>query len=114
MATQTLEGFDRLLVESIDEAMRELFSQQVVDALHHNLKTKHSLEEKNIAANLGTVCAVLEHHFGTSAHTIETVIAMRLYSKLGLKFERRKDRRLAGYVYDAKIKIRPPAHHFVR
>jgi len=105
----TEESFDETLIESIDEALQSLFSQQVVDAFHQNLKTKRSLGEDDLPANLEVVSAVLEKYFGEGAHTIENTIARRLYSKWGLEFQRSHDGRLTEYVANVRTKIQPVA-----
>jgi len=107
LSNQTIENFDEVLVESIDEALRALFSQQVVDAFHENLKTRRSLNEEDLPANLAVVSLVLEKYFGQGAQTIENSIAQRLYSKWGLEFQRKDDGRLTGYVENARSKIQP-------
>jgi len=107
LLNQTTEDLDEVLVESIDEALRALFSQQLVDAFHENLKTRRSLSETNLPANLEVVSIVLEKYFGQGAPTIENAIAQRLYSKWGLEFQRKHDGRLTEYVESVRTKIQP-------
>jgi hypothetical protein len=104
---QATDHFDEAIVESIDEALRALFSQQVVDAFHETLKTRRSLNEESVPANLAVVSVVLEKYFGQGAHTIENTIAQRLYSKWGLQFQNKHDGRLTEYVAQARIKVQP-------
>jgi hypothetical protein len=110
LSTQIADYFDDVLVESIDEAIRSLFSQQVVDAFHSNLKTKRSVDERNLTANLRIVSIVLQKYFGDGAQTIEKTIAQRLYSKWGLEFRRNQDYNLTDYVENVRnrIQLAPP------
>ncbi len=96
------EAFDRALIESIDEAIRSLFSQQVVDAFHLNLKNKRSINQQDIPNSLQTLSVVFEKYFGLGSRTVERVIAQKLYLKLGIEFRRKEESRLVNYVESAK------------
>jgi hypothetical protein len=104
MAT-TNDEFDAAIRESMDEAIKSLLSQEVVDAFHANLKDKRSIKPEDIPNHLPTVSIVLEKYFGPSSHTIEKAIAQRLYSKYGLQFVGNESYKLADYVDNAKNKL---------
>lgn len=92
-------------LESMDEAITRLLSQEVVDALYSDLKNKRSINREQIPDNLPTLCIVLEKYFGIGARTIGRAIARRLYSKLGLEFVSMGDYQLINYVEGAKRKF---------
>ena len=106
-----IDRFDALLVESVDEAVRSLFSQQVVNALHENLKTVRSVDEKDIPSSLPVLSIVLAKYFGLGAPTIENNIAKGLYSKLGLEFQKKQEYKLIDYVQNARNKLNPSCSH---
>lgn len=97
---------DSSLVESVDETIRLLFSQKVVDALYLNLKNKRSINREEIPGNLHVLHVVLEEYFGPSARTLGRSIARKFYSKLGLEFQTRDGFQLTDYVDEAKKKLR--------
>lgn len=101
-----LNDFDKMLVESIDEGIRSLFSQQVVDALRSNLKNKRAIAPDNLPAQLPTLHIVLGKYFGLGARTVERAIVRSLYSKLGLEFQTIEAYQLEDYVYNAKNRLR--------
>ncbi len=105
LSNRIADDFDNVLVQSIDEAVRSLFSQQVVDSLRINLRTKRSLSEKDLPANLQVLSIVLRKYFGLGAQTIENTIAQRLYANCGVEFQRNEDYQLTDYVEDVRNKL---------
>lgn len=101
------EAFDRALIQSIDEAIKSVFSQQVVEAFHLNLKNRRSIDQQDIPNNLQTLSVVFEKYFGLGARTVERTIARKLYSKLGLEFRRKDQSRLIDSVESAKKMLAP-------
>lgn len=106
MSTQ-LSDFDKTLIESIDEGVRSLFSQEVVDALHSNLSDKESITLDALPEQLQTLHVVLERYFGLGALTLERTIARNFYSKLGLVFDAVGTYQLEDYVENARGKSKP-------
>jgi hypothetical protein len=107
--TTTNDEFSAALLESMDEAIRSLLSQQVADALHQNLRNNKSIEPEDIPQQLPTVSIVLKKYFGPSANTLEKAIARRLYSKYGLEFQSNRDYQLKDYVENARNKLKSAA-----
>jgi len=96
------DGFRAAVLESMDETVRTLLSQEVLDALHSNLKAKRSIDPADIPDHLQILSIVLEKFFGPSSRTIEKRIARRLYSKYGLKFQADESYDLLDYVEAAR------------
>jgi hypothetical protein len=104
------DEFGAALLESMDEAIESLLSQEVVEAFHASLRDKRSINPEDIPNHLPTVSIALEKYFGPSAHTIEKAIAKRLYLKYGLEFAGNEGYKLTDYVETAKNKLpKPPA-----
>ena len=109
MSTVTVtrgDDFDAGLLESMDNAIRSLLSQEVVDAFHSNLLAKRSIKLEEIPRQLPTVSVVLRKYFGPSAETIERAIAQKLYSKYGLELEKNEKYQLTDYVKNARSKLK--------
>ena len=100
------DEFGAALLESMDEAIRSLLSQEVVDAFRSNLRDKRSINPEAIPDQLPTVSIVLRKYFGPSAQTIENEIAQRLYSKCGLEYQRNDNYQLTDYVQNARNKLK--------
>lgn len=112
MSTVTVthgDDFDAAILESMDDAIRSLLSQDVLDAFHSNLMAKRSIRLEEIPRQLPTVSVVLRKYFGPSAETIEKAIAQRLYSKYGLEMENNEKYQLTEYVRNARSKLKPAA-----
>ena len=99
------DEFSTALLESMDDAIRSLLSQDVLDAFHSNLVNKQSISLEEIPDQLPTISIVLKKYFGPSADTIERAIAQRLYSKCGLEFQKNVDYQLTDYVEKARNKL---------
>jgi hypothetical protein len=99
------DEFSTALLESMDDAIRSLLSQDVLDAFHSNLVNKQSISLEEIPDQLPTISIVLKKYFGPSADTIERAIAQRLYSKCGLEFQKNIDYQLTDYVEKARNKL---------
>jgi len=106
--TSNVGNLETALTESVDETIRSLFSQQVVESFHANLKEKRSVNWEDLANQLPTLCIVLEKYFGLGSRTIERRIAQTLYAKYGLEFQRNEAFRLTDYVNNASSKLQPP------
>lgn len=101
------EDFSNVLLESMDEAIKSLLSEEVFEAFLSNLKEKRSISPEDIPNELPTVSIVLKKYFGPSAGTIERAIVQRLCSKYGFEFQRNDDLQLAAYVKNLRIKLSP-------
>jgi hypothetical protein len=108
--TMPNDEFSMAFVESIDETMRSLLGQEVLDAFMWNLKNKRTIMPDQIVENLPTVSVVLRKYFGVSASTIEGIIARRFYARYGIEFRRNPKYQLKEYVENARdqMKRKPP------
>jgi hypothetical protein len=102
--TSTIDG---PLVESVDDTLRELLSEQVRKAFYDHMETAHSLPRTLIPERLGDFQSVLSKTLGdTGREVLEKAIAKRLYLKLGLRFTEKHSYTLLQYVRDAEEKLR--------
>jgi DNA polymerase II large subunit len=99
-------GFDRLVIESLDESLAMVLDKIVREAVYDALEKYHSIAKNQIPKRLNDFTLMLERSFGTTpSKTIERDIAKRLYSKLGLIFVEKEDWRLPDYVREARTKM---------
>ena len=106
----TQEEFSTALLESMDDAIKSLLSEEVFEAFLLNLKEKRSINPENIPNELPTVSIMLKKYFGPSAGTIERATVQRFCSKYGFEFQRNDDLQLAGYIENLGIKLSPASH----
>ena len=107
--TAQYDEFSAAVVESMDDAIRALLSDDVLGAFRSNLTATQSISPEQIPNQLPTVSLVLKKYFGRSADIIEKAIAQRLYSRYGLEFQKNENFQLADYVTNARGKIKPKA-----
>ena len=104
------EDFSNVLLESMDNAIKSLLSEEVFEAFISNLQEKRSISPEDIPDELPTVSIVLKKYFGASAGTIERAIIKRVCSKYGFEFQRNDDLELAGYIKNLRTKLPPEPH----
>ena len=92
--------------QSIDQAISNVLSKQVMQAFYLHLRTRHSMDRDEIPYRLETFFSVLENEFGiAAAGTLSRAIARTLYSRLSLTFEDRPSYSLSNYVEEAKRRV---------
>jgi hypothetical protein len=74
---------DRLLLESLDEVLGDLFGKQVRDAFYDHMERNYYVGREDLPKRLGDFLLILERTFGQSSKTIERTLARRLCTKLG-------------------------------
>jgi hypothetical protein len=75
-----------LILESVDEGLMVL-GQNVRDALYYHIRTSHEVSREDIPDQLEEFHAALKHLFGPGVEVLETIIAKKIYSKIGLNYE---------------------------
>jgi len=94
-------GFEKALVEAIDEGLAILGSG-VANTIYYHVKKMSQVKREEIPEKLDAFHGALEGIFGAGAKIIERCIAKSLYSKLGLSFTEHWSWTIADYVKEAK------------
>lgn len=95
--------FTGQIVLAIDDTVRELLGQKILDALHQHVKTHYDIGPEELPYRLDTLYDVLENVFGVfGAKTIGHQVAKNLYVRLGLRFEDTENYTLHDYIEQAK------------
>jgi len=103
--------FNEVLVEAMDESVRELLSSLVLETLYRVLLEHYDVTRDELPYRLQTVFEILTKLFGTRGGlTIGKNISRRLYEKLGLEFEEVPHFELVDYMEIAKRKLAQTAH----
>lgn len=102
LESYTLED---LLVESIDEVLRDLLGTKVREAIYDYLERNYQIARDLIPRNLVTFFTVLDQICGKSSRIIGKAIASRLFAKLGWKFTEVKGFEFVDYLEAAKARI---------
>ena len=82
LATKSQE-FDKLLLNTIDEALNSL-GESVKQSIYFHIENKFNVTRNEIPENLAEFQGGLEKIFGTGARFIEILIMKKLHSKIGL------------------------------
>ena len=94
--------FDILLLESIREALNIILDEKAAESFLFHLEGKNLLRRDEIMKNQEAIGDELRKVFGLGSTKIENLIAALLFSKVGLKFEKR-DHSLNEFVQYAKL-----------
>lgn len=91
MSTDTKEEFKKLILQTIDENLRQIFRETATQIVYQFLENSYSLKREEIPEKLETFMEGLQAFFRSGARMIEQSILEELHVKLGLKYKSRKD-----------------------
>lgn len=116
MARKDLGG---LLLEAVDEYVRDVMGEGVREAFYGFFEEKFHLSKESIPNRLDEFVVVLSETFGMTGGAVTgRGVAKRLYAKLGLKFIEKPGYTLLDYVKEAEDKsaagISPSPHSGTR
>jgi len=95
------KDFDKLFIEAVDEGL-DVLGKSGRQMIFFHLEKSYSIKRHEIPKKPEAFAAGLEKIFGAGASVLEKLIVKSLYSKLGLKYEDKKERPFADYVNDVK------------
>ncbi|HUK50013.1 MAG TPA: hypothetical protein VLV18_03165, partial [Terriglobales bacterium] len=91
---------------AIDDAVRSILGEEVLQALLVHLLTFQRLARDEIPHRLNIFFPALENAFGpVSGKTLGRFIVKLLYARLGLEFRPRSDLTLLGYVEQVRAEL---------
>jgi hypothetical protein len=94
---------DGQLLESVDDTLKELLSEQFRTVFYEYMETTFSLPRTSIPERLDDFQSALSKTLGdTGRAVLERAIAKRLYLKLGLSFAENPGYTLLQYVREAE------------
>jgi hypothetical protein len=99
--------FERLLSESLDDALTDLFGEETKQIIYTWLKSEYRIAREEVPERLGDFDAALMRMFGRSSRAIRRVIVKRLYSKMRIEFVERTNYGLLDYIADARLSAQP-------
>jgi len=100
-------SFERLLLESLDDALTDLFGENSKKVIYISLKSEHGIAREEIPDRLADFDLALREMFGRSSRALHRVIVKSLYSRMHLEFFERPDYGLLDYVADAMVLAQP-------
>jgi len=100
VSADTKEEFKKLLLETIDENLKQIFRETATHIIYQFLENKYSLKREEIPEKLEIFMEGLHEFFRSGAHMIEQSILEELHVKLGLKYKSRGNYRFMDYIDD--------------
>jgi hypothetical protein len=90
--------FDRLLLDSMDEALADVFGAEFREMFYRYLEARFRIMKATLPNRLDDLASVLSTTFGpTGSLVLGRAIAKRLYSKVGTRFVEKTDWTLLEY-----------------
>ena len=97
--------FERLLLDSVDEALTDVLSAQFREIFYWYLEVKFCIMKATLPSRLDDLGSALSTTFGpTGSLVLERAIAKRLYSKVGIRFIEKPGWTLVEYLDHVKKK----------
>lgn len=100
MSVDTKEEFKKLLLQTIDENLKQIFQETATHIVYQFLENSYSLKREEIPEKLETFMEGLHQFFHSGSLMIEQMILKEIHMKLGLKYKIRKDYRFVDYIDD--------------
>lgn len=88
-----------LLLESIDEGLKEIFGEMATEIIYNYLKDKYSLKREEISEKLEVLMEGLEAFLSSSAaRVVEKNVLKNFYGTFGLQYQNEEDRSFIDHV----------------
>jgi len=100
VSVNTKEEFKKLLLQTIDENLKQIFQETATHIIYQFLESNYSLKREEIPEKLETFMEGLQEFFRSGAHMIEQTILKELYSNFGLRYKSREGYRFVDYIDD--------------
>ena len=79
--------FDVLLIKTIDNSLKEVFTENVASTIYAYLKSSYALDQEQIPERLDLFQDGLHNFLSSGAYVVERVILENLYSNLQIKHQ---------------------------
>jgi len=96
-------GFEKLLIEAVDEALASL-GDSARQSIYFHLEKKFKIERTEIPQHIEDFAEGLEKIFGAGAQFLEILIMKQLYEKTGRPLQWNKNKELIFVEYVAAAK----------
>jgi len=100
VSADTKEEFKKLLMQTIDENLKQIFRETATHIIYQFLENNYSLKREEIPEKLEIFMEGLQEFFRSGAQMIEQSILKELHSNLGLKYKSREGYRFIDYIDD--------------
>jgi len=100
VSADTKEEFKKLLLQTIDENLKQIFQETATHIIYQFLENNYSLKREEIPEKLETFMEGLHEFFRSGAHMIEQSILKELHMNFGLKYKSREGYRFTDYIDD--------------
>jgi len=102
--TEVKKDLDKLLEEAVDEGLNVL-GNSGKQMLFFHLEKSFSLKKNEILKKPETFTVAIEEIFGAGALVLERLIIKSVYSKLGLKYQEKKECTFSDFLRDVTVAL---------
>lgn len=100
------EVLSHLLLKAIDEELKHVFREEGVSVVYDFIENKCHLKREKIVEKPEVFSAGLYRLLVSMAPVIEKMVLENLFSKLGLRFEKKEGYEFSDYIRELKGKVR--------
>jgi hypothetical protein len=98
----TIGAVDDLLVDVVDETLRQVFKEEGSRAIYAFIKNNCHLKREEIAEKPNVFSSGLEKLLGSAAPVIEKIILENLYSRLQLEYKEMEGYEFSDYAKELR------------
>jgi hypothetical protein len=81
-----VSNFDQMLIESVDQALRDLLGDRTRNQIYDYLSTHYNYGREEIPERIEDFYTFLENTFATGSRTVGRTIIRRLFTRLGYEY----------------------------
>lgn len=104
-AEKTASAFDKILVESVREAISAALGRRLTEELTHYLEAYIGFSDEEMQNRLDALFTSLRSSFGLQGDALSKLIVKKLYQKAGIPFYEIAGREWIEYVGELKAKL---------
>jgi hypothetical protein len=87
--------FEKLLIKSVDDSLKDTFGETAAEIIYRHLERQHSLKQREIPKKLDAFIEGLEEFLSSGATVVEGMVLEKLCSNLGIE---RPSKALSNFV----------------
>ena len=100
VSADTKEEFKKLISQTIDENLKQIFRETATNIIYQFLEKNYSLKREEIPEKLEIFMEGMQEFFRSGSRMIEQSILEELHVNLGLKYKIREGYRFTDYIDD--------------
>jgi len=104
----TYKKFDKILLDVVDQGIRDILGETAVQFIYNYLERSFSLRRDDIPEKLEIFAEGLEEMLGSGAKVVEKFVLRNIYFHFGVNYQEREGYRFSDYIREIEVKLSCP------